>query len=47
MAPANLFGAMLRMPNLSEGFNIKLGIPGLPSIKDIEDEPSLMVPTYL
>jgi len=47
MAPAALFGAMLRMPTLSDGFNIKLGIPSLPQLKDIEDEPGLMMPTYL
>lgn len=38
---------MLTMPKLSDGFNIKLGIPALPTIKQIEDEPGLMMPTYL
>jgi hypothetical protein len=35
---------MLRMPSLSSGFNIKLGLPALPEYKeDLPMEP----PTYL
>lgn len=43
----NLFGAMLRMPVMSEGFQIKLGIPGLPPIREIELQPELLTPSYL
>ncbi len=47
MAPTKLFGALLTMPKLSDGFNITLGLPALPSLTEINDEPSLMMPTYL
>ncbi len=43
-SPQVLFGAMLRMPSLSSGFNIKLGLPALPEYK--EGQP-IELPTYL
>ena len=43
-SPQVLFGAMLRMPSLSSGFNIKLGLPALPEYK--EDQ-AIEMPTYL